>query len=330
MTGKISDDPDKVVVGTDKFAVAGDYGVLASSIAIYLASLSQTLTNKTIASAAVTVSSLAPAANDGAALGSAGARFSDIFLASGGVINAGGVTVTHATNLLEFAGASSGYKFDAGICVGTGTSASGGLVFDGVKSNASMRVSGLSNNDQVLIQFQHQLTGNDQIWQFGMSGSTPATGFANRDFVLRDGGANAFFGITYGGVVKLGAAGATATVSSTALTSLKPLVTPLGSATLANGLNSNIATPTTSFVRLTGPTGAFSVGGFTGGVDGYNLTIYNATAQAMTIVNEDASSTAGNRIKTLTGGNVVLRAGTSAARLIYDATDFRWVLLATN
>lgn len=72
-----------------------------------------------------------PAANDGAALGVSGTAFSDLFLASGGVINwdAGDVTITHSANTLSFGGASSGYKFDAlispatndGAALGTGT-----------------------------------------------------------------------------------------------------------------------------------------------------------------------------------------------------------------
>ena len=100
--------------------------------------------------------------------------------------------------------------------------------------------------------------------------------------------------------------------------------------TVANGLNSNIILTNASWVRLTGPTGGFSIGGFTGPFDGRRLTIYNTVAQQMTIVNEDGSSTAGNRIKTLTGANVVLRAGTSAATMIYDATDSRWILVSYN
>lgn len=103
-----------------------------------------------------------------------------------------------------------------------------------------------------------------------------------------------------------------------------------GSVAVANGLNSNIATPSNSIIRLTGPTAAFQVGGFTGGVDGYRLAVYNTVAQAMTIKNEDASSTAGNRLKTLTGADVTLRAGTSFAEFEYDGTDSRWVLIATN
>jgi hypothetical protein len=108
------------------------------------------------------------------------------------------------------------------------------------------------------------------------------------------------------------------------------VATAQGSVAVANGLNSNVATPASSYVRLTGPSAGFSIGGLTAGVNGYRLTIYNTVAQTMTIVNEDASSTAGNRIKTLTGANVVLRAGTSSAQFVYDSSDSRWVLIATN
>lgn len=112
--------------------------------------------------------------------------------------------------------------------------------------------------------------------------------------------------------------------------------------TLSNGLTSNInlwasdSTTKSSYIRVAGPSAGFSIGGFTntsGGTsstDGSILIIYNSTAQAMTIINEDASSTAGNRIHTLTGANVTLRSGTSAATFIYDGTDQRWILTATN
>lgn len=60
---------------------------------------------------------MAPAANDGVALGSATLMWSDLFLASGGVINwnNGDVTITHSANFLAHAGASNGYSFDAEI-----------------------------------------------------------------------------------------------------------------------------------------------------------------------------------------------------------------------
>jgi hypothetical protein len=104
-----------------------------------------------------------------------------------------------------------------------------------------------------------------------------------------------------------------------------------GSVALANGLNSNIATPAFAAARVTGPTGAFSVGGLTGGVDGRIVKLYNSVAQTMTIVNEDASSTAGNRIKTLTGANIVLRAtANSHVTFRYDASDARWIVESIN
>jgi hypothetical protein len=109
---------------------------------------------------------------------------------------------------------------------------------------------------------------------------------------------------------------------------------PATAIVLANGLNSNIALPATGRCRITGPTGAFSLGGFAvptdAEPDGTELKVYNASGQQMTIVNDDASSTAGNRIFTLTGANVVLRAGNSFATFSYDATSAGWVLESTN
>ena len=101
---------------------------------------------------------------------------------------------------------------------------------------------------------------------------------------------------------------------------------------LGNGLNSNIPAPTTSYMRVTGPTGAFSVGGviIVTGENGKRLTIHNTTAQAMTIVHEDASSTAANRINTLTAANVVFPARQSVVHLIYSTTTSRWILDEAN
>lgn len=57
-----------------------------------------------------------PTTNDAAPLGVSGTAWSDIFLASGGVINfnAGDVTITHFADGLTFAGATNGYFFQNG------------------------------------------------------------------------------------------------------------------------------------------------------------------------------------------------------------------------
>lgn len=55
-----------------------------------------------------------PSTSDAHGLGTASLMWSDLFLASGGVINwnNGDVTATHSANALAFAGAANGYSFD--------------------------------------------------------------------------------------------------------------------------------------------------------------------------------------------------------------------------
>ncbi|MFA5898366.1 MAG: hypothetical protein WC829_04555 [Hyphomicrobium sp.] len=65
----------------------------------------------------LSLTALSPTTTDGLALGTTSLMWGDLFLASGGVINwnNGDVTVTHSANTLAFAGASSGYTFDAAV-----------------------------------------------------------------------------------------------------------------------------------------------------------------------------------------------------------------------
>jgi hypothetical protein len=113
------------------------------------------------------------------------------------------------------------------------------------------------------------------------------------------------------------------------------------SVTLANGTNNDIAVAA-SFIKIAGPTGAFAITGFIGPLvpggpghsgDGMILRVYNTTAQQMTITNL-ATSSADRQIRTLTGADVVLRAGTSYATFTYDNADVsgsgKWILTATN
>lgn len=97
------------------------------------------------------------------------------------------------------------------------------------------------------------------------------------------------------------------------------------------GLNSNLPAPTAS-VCLMSPAGNYSVGGFVAlsGEAGKRLTIRNASTRVMTIVNEDASSTAANRITTGTGANFVMPAAPCSVDLIYDSVTSRWIVTNTS
>jgi hypothetical protein len=76
-----------------------------------------------------TVTALSPATNNTQALGTTALQWADLFLASGGVINFdnGDVTITEGTNTLAFAGASSGYSYDAALLPSTNDAAALGV-----------------------------------------------------------------------------------------------------------------------------------------------------------------------------------------------------------
>lgn len=102
-----------------------------------------------------------------------------------------------------------------------------------------------------------------------------------------------------------------------------------GALALSNGANSNVDVASGVYQRISGPTGAFSISGFLAPAGGAReLIIHNSTAQDMTLTN-DATSTAANRILTLTGADVTLT-GVSAARFVYSPTDSRWILVGTQ
>ena len=97
--------------------------------------------------------------------------------------------------------------------------------------------------------------------------------------------------------------------------------------TLANGLNSNIATLNQTFLNAVGPTLAYSIGGFDNPVDGRMIIYSRSTSTTMTIVNADASTTLGQRILTGTNADVV---GVVMAMFIYNSTFSAWQLISHN
>lgn len=112
------------------------------------------------------------------------------------------------------------------------------------------------------------------------------------------------------------------------LTMSGSLVNTEGALSLSNGANSDIALPAGRFITITGPSGAFSVTGFGSPTNGREIVLYNSVAQDMTIVN-DATSTAANRILTLTGADVALT-GVCVATFVYSAVSSRWILTGTQ
>jgi len=91
--------------------------------------------------------------------------------------------------------------------------------------------------------------------------------------------------------------------------------------TAANGNNNNIVIPSqTGTVRITGPTGAYSITGIAGGSVGREITIINDTAQTLTLEVNDVNSSAGNRL--LPTGNVDMTVvAYGSRRLLYASAQ---------
>lgn len=96
--------------------------------------------------------------------------------------------------------------------------------------------------------------------------------------------------------------------------------------TCADGENNDVNIGSATFVKLAGPTAAYSITGFTGGYDGRVLIVYNSAGFALTLTN-DAGSAAANRIYTL---GAVATTAQGAYTLIYDGTDQRWIVVGSQ
>lgn len=99
-----------------------------------------------------------------------------------------------------------------------------------------------------------------------------------------------------------------------------------GSLTLVNGANNNILPADSMLSYIGGPTAGFNITGIGGGSGGRVLVIYNTTVQVMTIRDQNAGSTANNRIITMTGADLVA----TIALLVYSDRDNRWLVLAAR
>jgi len=92
--------------------------------------------------------------------------------------------------------------------------------------------------------------------------------------------------------------------------------------TFANGTTNNYALPLdgTCWAAI-GPTSPFSLSGFTNGYAGRTLILANQSGQTMTLLPENASSTATNRIRADNGANVTINPN-GAVQIIY--INNRW------
>jgi hypothetical protein len=86
-----------------------------------------------------------------------------------------------------------------------------------------------------------------------------------------------------------------AVVQTTVATQIAGLAGRVVTVTLANGVNDNINTQGASIIRIIGPTAPFTIGGFTNTGNGRWLDVFNTVSQTMTIGNNSAGSTAGQK-----------------------------------
>jgi hypothetical protein len=165
-------------------------------------------------------------------------------------------------------------------------------------------------------------------WTTGNNGTNPVSNFIGtidvRDFVIRTSN------VERARVLSTGNIGIGNVNPASSLDLSGDLALREGTAlALVDGANNNVAiTGEQSHYRITGPTAAFSVSGFTGGNNGQLLTVINASTQTMTLVN-NATSTAANRIQTGYGANINIVTG-GTATFIYNSTIARWVLTANT
>ena len=96
--------------------------------------------------------------------------------------------------------------------------------------------------------------------------------------------------------------------------------------TAVNGNNNNISIGSSSFVRITGPTAAYTITGIAAGVDGKIVILFNKTGSNMIIAHQ-TTSTAANQILCSNNTNANIKQN-GCATLIYSSTDSRWVLVS--
>lgn len=106
-------------------------------------------------------------------------------------------------------------------------------------------------------------------------------------------------------------------------------LTPRGNTSLANGYNSGVILGSNVYVRLSGPSAAYTNAGFAAAVDGtYHVLEFDNPVANLTFLNDSGlEATAANRITTGTGALVNYTNNPVFLHVIYNATAQRWRLL---
>jgi hypothetical protein len=94
--------------------------------------------------------------------------------------------------------------------------------------------------------------------------------------------------------------------------------------------NDNVYIGNSSYIRIVGPTGPFTMSGMGQGFDGKRVRVANLTGQDWTILDSSSSSSAGNRFVTGTNSDVTIKGPVSVLDFIYDGPTGQWFLGTLN
>ena len=100
---------------------------------------------------------------------------------------------------------------------------------------------------------------------------------------------------------------------------------------LANGNNAGIVINDRTYLKLSGPSAAFTINGIAGGRDGRRILLQNSTTFTLTIANNSGTDPVdANRIYTGTGADVTSTNTPGFVELIYDSATSRWGIISKS
>jgi hypothetical protein len=204
------------------------------------------------------------------------------------------------------------FKVDSSV---NSASYKSGIAFERTSSNARGTLHFLNNGsaDTTSVTLANSAMAINLNGNVGIGTTSPGTRF-------HVSGTSTTFNVTSTGAVGVGTTSPSVNLDVVGDMALRVFTdsTTTGTVTALNSFN-------TSHINLTANT-TLTIQGITNTANGKSLQLNNLTPNPMTIVNESASATAANRIRTGTNGNVTIATG-NAATFRYDTPNSRWQLL---